>query len=155
MCYHSCLIFSCGHILLSDLPVMLCEVQNLLIHQARTLGTALEVQKTESIECLTCGCRARIMSPDSLNHEHQRRPCDDCILARMQRVKNQIDFDHLFGFFHAGLKEKFLALQSLIGTVEGGSSNRCYTGKERMGIITAGMSGITINDGDLAIAGTG
>jgi len=43
------------------------------------------------------------------------------------------------------LEEKFLALQSLIATVEEGSSNRYYTGKERMGIITVGISGVTIN----------
>ena len=152
MCYHSFLMFSCGHTLLSDLPVMLCKVQNQLIQKARTLGIALEVQSNEFLDLLTSGCQARIMSPDSRNHEHQRRPCDDCLLARMQRIKNQMDFDRLFDFFHAGLKEKFLALQSLIGTVEEGSSNRYYTGKERAAIITVGIGGITINDAGLAIA---
>ena len=145
MCYHSCLIFSCGHILLSDLPIMSCKVQNLLTRQAHTLGIALEVQKTEVLERLVLGCQARIMSPDSRNLEQQRRPCDDCILARMQKIKDQMEFDRLFDFFHGGLREKFLALQALIGTVEEGSSGGYYTGKERPGIITVGISGVTIN----------
>ncbi|PWW80186.1 hypothetical protein C7212DRAFT_361157 [Tuber magnatum] len=146
MCYHACLIFSCGHILLSDLPVMHCRVQVLLTRQAHSLGIALEVQKPEVLERLVSGCQARIMSPDSRNLEHQKRPCDDCLLARMQKIKDQMEFDRLFDFFHGGLRGKFLALESLIGTVEEGTTNRYYTGKERMGIITVGISGVTINE---------
>src|SRR5437879_885366 len=132
MCYHACLIFCCGHILLNNLPVMHCKVQVLLTRQAHTLGIALEVQKPEVLERLVSGCQARIMSPDSRNLEHQKRACDDCLLAQMKKIKDQMELDLLFDFFHKGLRGKFLVLQALIGTVEEGMSNRYYTGKERM-----------------------
>ncbi|KAG0125776.1 hypothetical protein HOY82DRAFT_542913 [Tuber indicum] len=145
MCYHACLIFSCGHTLLSDLPVMSCRVQTRLTAQANDLGIGLEVQKTEFLQRLASGCQARVMSPDSRNLEHQKRPCDDCLLARMQKIKDQMEFDRLFDFYHKNLRDKFLALQALLETVEEGTSDRYYTGEERPAIITIGISGVRIN----------
>ncbi|RPB03287.1 hypothetical protein L873DRAFT_1787096 [Choiromyces venosus 120613-1] len=145
MCYHAVLIFSCGHVLFSDLAVLRCKYQNELIRKAKSLGVQLEVQKHELLNRLANGCTARVRSPDARNLEHQRRPCDDCLLARMQAIMDQMEFDRLFDFHHKGLREKLGELRNLIRTVEKETSDRYYTGQERKPIITVKASGVVLN----------